>query len=166
MGTNVSLPSIDGVRTYSEGDPCGQDTAAADGTRLEYFLGVERYRYASAPSSPDVAQFEQFAGKRVLEIGCGLGPDGAQFARAGAEYVGVDLTQAALDLARENFEVRGLPGQFVRVDAEQLPFRTEVRHFDRTRWPFLGRLISEGRTEAVGRHAGWLRMVYAQKPAS
>jgi len=45
-----------------------------------------------------------------LEIGCGLGTDGAQFAQAGADYTGVDLTEAAVELARKRFSLFDLPG--------------------------------------------------------
>jgi SAM-dependent methyltransferase len=58
----------------------------------------------------------------VLEIGCGLGTDGAQFAKAGAHYTGIDLTDAAIDLARRRFEMFNLPGIFRVADAEKLEF--------------------------------------------
>jgi len=61
----------------------------------------------------------------VLEIGCGLGTDGAQFAQAGAHYTGVDLTDAAVDLARKRFEIFNLEGEFRVADAEQLDFPNE-----------------------------------------
>jgi 2-polyprenyl-3-methyl-5-hydroxy-6-metoxy-1,4-benzoquinol methylase len=118
---SVSTPSINEVRTFWEAHPCGEETSTAEDS-LEYFLGLEHYRYTNAPFILNVAQFRRFAGRRVLEIGCGLGTDGAQFAEAGADYVGVDLTQAAVELARRNFSVRGLRGEFLTVDAEQLPF--------------------------------------------
>jgi SAM-dependent methyltransferase len=124
----ASTPSIDEVRKFWEAHPCGEETSAAEGS-LEYFLGVEHYRYRNAPFILNVAQFGRFAGRRVLEIGCGLGTDGAQFAKAGADYVGVDLTQTAVELARQNFSARGLPGEFLTVDAEQLPFpRDSIDH--------------------------------------
>jgi ubiquinone/menaquinone biosynthesis C-methylase UbiE len=62
---------------------------------------------------------------RVLEIGCGLGTDGAQFARAGAIYTGVDLTEAAIELARRRFELESLAGEFRVADAENLEFPDE-----------------------------------------
>ncbi len=58
----------------------------------------------------------------MLEVGCGLGTDGAQFAKAGAHYTGVDLTEAAVDLARRRFELFNLPGNFRVADAEALDF--------------------------------------------
>lgn len=117
----AETPTIDEVRAFWESDPCGSDTSTA-ADRLEYYREVERYRYGSAPSILEIGDFERYAGKRVLEIGCGLGTDGARFALAGADYVGVDLTDAAVAMARENFELRGLAGTFERSNAEELPF--------------------------------------------
>jgi SAM-dependent methyltransferase len=117
-------PSIEDVRTFWQGSPCGEDTAADPGT-LRHYIEVEAYRYAHSPHIPEVAEFERFAGKRVLEIGCGIGTDGVQFARAGAEYVGVDLTNAAVERAAENFALRGLRGRFEVADAESLPLEPD-----------------------------------------
>jgi SAM-dependent methyltransferase len=122
--TTTETPSIEDVGAFWESHPCGHETATGD-DELDYFLGVERYRYENVPFIPKVACFEAFANKRVLEIGCALGTDGAQFAKAGADYVGVDLTEAGVALARRNFAVRGLKGEFLAVDAEQLPFPSD-----------------------------------------
>jgi ubiquinone/menaquinone biosynthesis C-methylase UbiE len=59
----------------------------------------------------------------VLEIGCGIATDGLEFARNGANYVGVDLTPHSIELARERFSLFGIPGQFEVGNAEErLPF--------------------------------------------
>ena len=49
--------------------------------RVAFFKRVEIERYKQQPWQHDFFQFEQFAGKRVLEIGVGLGTDLLQFAR-------------------------------------------------------------------------------------
>ena len=74
---------------------------------------------------PIAADFAGARGLKVLEIGCGLGTDGAQFAEAGADYTGVDLTEAAVELARKRFELFDLPGKFQTADAENLDFADE-----------------------------------------
>ncbi|HUS12312.1 MAG TPA: class I SAM-dependent methyltransferase [Pyrinomonadaceae bacterium] len=74
---------------------------------------------------PIAADFASARRLKVLEIGCGIGTDGAQFAEAGAEYTGVDLTEAAVELARKRFELFNLPGKFQTADAEDLPFPAE-----------------------------------------
>jgi ubiquinone/menaquinone biosynthesis C-methylase UbiE len=44
---------------------------------------------------------------------------------AGADYTGVDLTVAAIELARKRFELFNLPGTFETADAEKLTFADE-----------------------------------------
>ncbi|HEV2706298.1 MAG TPA: class I SAM-dependent methyltransferase [Pyrinomonadaceae bacterium] len=114
------------VRAFWQANPCGTKfTDAEPGTRL-FYERVEEHRYASEWHIPEAAGFEQARGLRVLEIGCGLGTDGARFARAGAIYTGVDLTDAAVELARRRFELEGLRGEFRAADAERLDFADET----------------------------------------
>jgi ubiquinone/menaquinone biosynthesis C-methylase UbiE len=64
-------------------------------------------------------------GKKVLEIGTGNGADGVMFAKHGADYTGVDLTEAALEATRKHFRVLGLSGTFQKENAERLSFADE-----------------------------------------
>jgi len=110
------------VRAFWQANPCGVKFAdAAPGTRRFYEL-VEAHRYTKEWHIPIAADFRSTRGLKVLEIGCGLGTDGAQFAEAGADYTGVDLTEAAVELARRRFELFSLPGKFQTADAENLAF--------------------------------------------
>ena len=110
------------VRAFWQEHPCGTKFAdAPPGSRLFYEL-VEQHRYQKEWHIPAAAEFASTNGLRVLEIGCGLGTDGAQFAKAGADYTGIDLTEAAIELARKRFELSGLPGTFQTGDAEKLGF--------------------------------------------
>lgn len=110
------------VREFWQAHPCGSKFSDAEiGTR-EFFDLVERHRYEKEWHIPLAADFASSKGLRVLEIGCGVGTDGLQFARAGAIYTGIDLTEAAIDLARKNFATAGVPGEFRVADAERLDF--------------------------------------------
>jgi SAM-dependent methyltransferase len=110
------------VRAFWQAHPCGTKFSDAEiGTR-EFFAALEAHRYEKEWHIPEAAQFADARGLRVLEIGCGLGTDGAQFAKAGADYTGVDLTEAAIELARKRFELFGLPGEIRIADAENLEF--------------------------------------------
>jgi ubiquinone/menaquinone biosynthesis C-methylase UbiE len=71
---------------------------------------------------PETMEFADHAGDDVLEIGSGIGTDLAQFARHGASVTDVDLAATHLQLAEENFRLRGLRGRFIHHDAESLPF--------------------------------------------
>jgi glycosyltransferase involved in cell wall biosynthesis/ubiquinone/menaquinone biosynthesis C-methylase UbiE len=89
---------------------------------LEWFLEIEGHRYGEyAPWMPSVMEFDQHAGHDVLEIGAGIGTDLSQFARHGARVTDVDLSAGHMELAKENFALRGLSGRFIHHDAERLP---------------------------------------------
>lgn len=95
------------------------------GTR-EFFETVERHRYGQyAPWMPAVMGFDQFPGKRLLEVGCGMGTDLLQFARGGAQVTGVDLTPRSIEISRHHLELYGQTGSFAINDAEKLPFKDE-----------------------------------------
>ena len=110
------------VRVFWQTHPCGTKFSDAEIGTAEFFARVEAHRYEKEWHIPAAADFINSRGLHVLEIGCGMGTDGAQFAKAGAIYTGIDLTDAAVELARKRFEVSGLPGEFHVADAERLDF--------------------------------------------
>ena len=110
------------VRQFWQENPCGTKFADAPQGSKRFYELVEQHRYEKEWHIPAAAGFSQTKDLRVLEIGCGLGTDGAQFAQAGADYTGVDLTNAAVELAQKRFELFDLPGTFQTADAERLNF--------------------------------------------
>jgi glycosyltransferase involved in cell wall biosynthesis/ubiquinone/menaquinone biosynthesis C-methylase UbiE len=116
----------DEVQRQWDNDPAGShyvDDEQTERHTLEWFLEVERYRYREyAPWMGEIMEFDRHAGERLLEIGAGIGTDLAQFAKAGAIVTDLDLSSGHLELAKENFALRGLKGEFVLHDAEVLPF--------------------------------------------
>ncbi len=109
------------VQSFWDAHPCGSWLSETL-DRRQYFAEITERRYAMLPFLPHTAQFDRFAGRRVLEIGCGIGTDGLQFATHGATYTGLDLTPAGVSQAREQFELSNAPGAFAVADAERLPF--------------------------------------------
>lgn len=110
------------VRAFWQANPCGTKFADAPPGTPRFYELVEDHRYRKEWHIPQAAGFATSAGLKVLEIGCGLGTDGAQFAAFGADYTGVDLTDAAIELAQKRFELFNLPGKFQTADAENLDF--------------------------------------------
>ena len=114
----------DEVQEQWDNNACGSHYAKeAQQHTLEWYLEVERYRYQDyAPWMHETMEFAKHGGKKLLEIGAGIGTDHAQFAKYGATTTDVDLSSGHLDLAQENFRFRGLSGTFIHHDAEVLPF--------------------------------------------
>ena len=105
-------------------DPCGAVHGGEHkfGTR-EFFDAVERHRYTEyAPWMPEVMGFNEFAGNRLLEVGCGMGTDLLQFARGGALVTGVDLTPRSIEISRHHLNLYRQHGDFAITDAETLSF--------------------------------------------
>src|SRR6185437_14538394 len=67
-------------------------------------------------------EFERWRGKRVLEIGCGIGTDTARFARVGAQVTALDLSERSLAIARQRVQVYGVADRvrFYQGSAEAL----------------------------------------------
>lgn len=115
--------TIQTVREFWDDNPCQSDLSRAE-DRRRYFEEISQKRYGGREwHVPTVAAFHRYAGKDVLEIGCGIATDGLEFAKRGARYVGVDLTPRAIEQARERFSLFAVPGRFEVANAEDhLPF--------------------------------------------
>src|SRR4051812_25525180 len=116
---------IENVRDFWDAQPC-ESNLSAQKERREYFTEIQCRRYQLEPHIPILAKFDQFKNRDVLEIGCGIGCDGVQFAQNGARYVGVDLSPKSVQHAREQFELFGTRGRFEVMNAERLDFASAV----------------------------------------
>src|SRR3989441_1902897 len=113
------------VRAFWQAHPCGTKFSDAEMGTREFFARIEAHRYEKEWHIPGAANFAATRGLKVLEIGCGMGTDGAQFAKAAADYTGIDLTAAAIELAKKRFALSHLNGEFRVSDAENLEFDDE-----------------------------------------
>ena len=134
MATETSLHdvAIARVHQYWNQRPCNIRHSARPLGTLEYFNEVEERKYFVEPHIPAFADFPRWRGKRVLEIGCGIGTDTMNFARHGAHVTAVDLTEKSLEIARQRAAVFGLRDriQFYAANAEQLDRVVPVEPFD------------------------------------
>jgi 2-polyprenyl-3-methyl-5-hydroxy-6-metoxy-1,4-benzoquinol methylase len=114
---------IERVRDFWNSRPCNiRHSSKTVGTR-EYFDEVERRKYFVEPHILQFADFPKWAGRRVLEIGCGIGTDTVSFARAGARVTAVELSEESAALARTRLSAYGLTDRVtIHVgNAEALP---------------------------------------------
>jgi SAM-dependent methyltransferase len=105
------------IQDYWNCQPCNVHHSNQASGSLEYFQAVSARRYLVEPHIAEFAGFHLWQGQEVLEIGTGIGSDAAEFAKAGADYYGIDYSTASIELARQRFAVEGLAGTFVTGDA-------------------------------------------------
>ena len=92
------------------------------GTR-GFFADLDEYRFDKLHYLPRLVDFSGYRGRRLLEVGCGVGTDLVRFARGGAVVTGVDLSSTAIELARKNFALHDVAAEDLRVaNGEALPF--------------------------------------------
>lgn len=123
---------VETVRNYWNTRPCNiRHSAKPVGTK-EYFDEVEARKYFVEHHIPGFADFERWRGKKVLEIGCGIGTDTINFARHGALVTAVDLTERSLEVARQRARVFGLEDciRFIQANAEELSSAVPVESYD------------------------------------
>lgn len=113
------------VKSYWEAGPCGTEDPRLKGLEVEskpWFEAIEDIRYRQEPMIFSAAQFTRHRGKKVLEIGVGAGSDHLQWARAGVDLYGVDLTEAAITTTKKRLSEYGLSSKLQTTNAERLPF--------------------------------------------
>jgi 2-polyprenyl-3-methyl-5-hydroxy-6-metoxy-1,4-benzoquinol methylase len=120
------------VRDYWNARPCNIRHSTAPVGTEQYFDQVEARKYFVEPHIPLFAEFPKWAGKKVLEIGCGIGTDTINFARVGAQVTAVDLSEKSLEIARQRASVFGLVDRirFHNGNAEQLTTFVPPEPFD------------------------------------
>lgn len=100
------------VRAFWESEACGE----------RYGARQDQARYRFEPEIISFADFPSAQGKRLLEVGVGIGADFVRFLRAGAVATGVDLTDRAIEITRRRVRDEGLTAHLQVADAESLPF--------------------------------------------
>lgn len=121
---------IEKVKSYWNNRPCNLKHSNLPIGTKEYFDQVEERKYFVEPHIPAFAEFAKWKDKEVLEIGCGIGTDSINFARAGAKLTIVELSDQSLKLTKERFEMYGLEATFHNGNAEEVASIVENKKFD------------------------------------
>ena len=132
MTRSAASKSIADVRQYWDDRPCNVRHSPKPVGSREYFDEVEARKYFVEPHIPGFADFARWKGKRVLEVGCGIGTDSINFARAGAELTAVDLSGESLRIAQQRATVMGVEDriEFVQANAEELTSAVSAAQYD------------------------------------
>lgn len=125
------ITTIEDVKTYWNNRPCNIRHSSKELGSKEYFEEVEAKKFFVEPHILSFTDFSSWKDKKVLEIGCGIGTVAVNFAKHGADYAGVELSEESLKLTQKRFEVYGFHGSFYLGNAEQLSsFLPKENKFD------------------------------------
>jgi ubiquinone/menaquinone biosynthesis C-methylase UbiE len=91
-----------------------------------FFRDLAEYRFDKLKYLQQVVDFGAYGGKRVLEVGCGLGLDLMLFARGGAQCTGIDLSAQAIGLAGTYFEGEGVEAEFTVMDGAAMEYEDDT----------------------------------------
>ena len=120
------------IRDYWNAHPLGLQYVSRQGVRQgspEFFEHIRpwmnpyKFPWIMERIESEAARLQ---GKKLLEVGCGMGYDSLEFIRRGVRVTAVDLTPNAVEFAKRHFEVVGAEADEVRVgNALELPFEDE-----------------------------------------
>lgn len=86
------------------------------------FKDIEKTTYNTEPFRLELGEFDKWKDNQVLEIGCGLGLDGMQFAKNGAIYTGIDISPDEIEMAKRYFSLENVGGKFINAPIEKCDF--------------------------------------------
>jgi len=122
--------TIEEVKKFWNDRPCNIKHSSKELGTIEYFDEVELKKFRAEPHIIKFTEFPQWKNKKVLEVGCGLGTVGINFALNGTDYTGVELSKESLEIAKKRFEVYNQSGKFYLGNAEELSSFVHIETYD------------------------------------
>lgn len=110
------------------------DIGLTRGTRQWFDEVDRRFVDASRPFLTSERPFDRIMpgdlhGKKILEIGCGMGLHSLELARRGAKVHAVDLTDTAVETTQARMKEFGMDAEVRCADAESLPYEDQTFDF-------------------------------------
>jgi SAM-dependent methyltransferase len=114
------------VEQFWDAKPCDSDTSDKKLYSKEYFREIQELRYQLQSHIPDLLSSLDLDGKRVLEIGTGVGTDARTIIDLGADYTGINVDAGSCNMTRRALEVFCLPGEVRQASALDIPYPAET----------------------------------------
>lgn len=109
-----------------------KDKVAVAQFSIEWFDEIDRRFIDSARhfahgdnAFGNIIPFDEIRGKRVLEVGCGMGLHTELMCRAGAKVSSVDISPKSVEATQKRLALKGLSADVREMDAEAIRFENE-----------------------------------------
>ena len=112
----------DAVRDFWNKKPCDSDMSTLAKGDKSYYEEIETDRYRYQGHINKILDWVAWEGRRVLEIGTGVGTDARNLIGRGAVYQGINVDQGSVDATARAFEVYGVSGNVRQCSATELDF--------------------------------------------
>jgi SAM-dependent methyltransferase len=110
----------DEVRSFWNAEPCDSENSNLSPEDRDYYEEIQADRYLYQAHILDVLDWVDWGGRRILEIGTGVGTDARQLISRGAVYTGINVDQGSVNATARALRVFGLPGEVRRCSATDL----------------------------------------------
>jgi SAM-dependent methyltransferase len=110
------------VQEFWNEKPCDSDVSSQAHGDESYYEEIERDRYSHQGHINLIMDWLSWDGKKVLEVGTGVGTDARNMIGRGCMYQGINVDQGSVDATARALEVYGLPGNVMQCSATELVF--------------------------------------------
>ena len=117
---------MDQVITFWDENICNLRYSNEEIASKKFFEEVTKKKYFVEKHIPSFAEFSKYRGKRVLEVGCGIGTAMQSFVENGAIYKGIDVSKKSLEIARKRLDVFNLEATLEERDIQT--YQTDERY--------------------------------------
>jgi SAM-dependent methyltransferase len=117
----VSTPSSADVRRYWNAHIHDLEITSHPVGSPGFFADLDAYHFEKLHHLLTLVDFNAWAGRTVVDVGCGAGVEVVRFARGGARVVGLDASDQAIRLTRQNLAYQHLRAVLAVANGEAMP---------------------------------------------
>jgi ubiquinone/menaquinone biosynthesis C-methylase UbiE len=110
------------VKQFWNSKPCDSELSRKNPSTKEYFLDIENERYKYQTHILSLLSKIDWHGKKVLEIGTGVGTDARRIIEYGGIYTGINVDAGSVALTIKALKTFALPGEVKQSSATHMEF--------------------------------------------